>query len=378
VSLLLLVTAGLFVRSLQNLAVVPLGYEADHLMMFAINPATIGYTSATVAPLYADLLAKFATVPGVRRVTLSENGLFYGSDSGDAVSFPDDQMPDGLNMTGKFDNVGPGYFSTIGLSIVAGRDVEPQDASGPRSCWLGETMRSRFFQRRDPIGHRMVVHYSFGDGECVIRGVVSDARTNRLRGELPARFYLAYFGDVTKPTAAVFELRVLGSPLAVSADVREILHRTNAALQTPTFHTVSDLVDELLTSDRLTARLSTFFGGLALVMAAIGLYGVLSYSVTRRVSEIGVRMALGAGRAQILRLVVGEALVIAAAGAAVGLAGSLAGTRLLHALLFNLSPRDPLTLASAVTVLLAVAVVSAAAPAWRASRTDPIMALHTE
>jgi predicted permease len=378
VSLLLLVTAGLFVRSLQNLASVPLGYEADHLLMFAINPATIGLTSTTVAPLYDDLLAKFATVPGVRRATLSENGLFYGGDSGDGVSFPDDKMPDGLDMNGRFDNVGPGYFSAIGIPIVAGRDVEPQDANGPRSCWLGETMRSHLFQKRDPIGHRMVVHYSFGDADCVIRGVVGDARTNRLRGVLPLRFYQAYFSAFTKPTSAVFELRVAGSPLSVSTDVRQVLHRTNALFPAPTFHTVSDLVDERLTSDRLTARLSTFFGALALVMAAIGLYGVLSYSVTRRVSEIGVRMALGAGRSRILRLIVGEALIIATVGGAAGLAGSLAATRLLQALLFNLSPRDPLTLAGGVTVLFAVVVVSAAAPAWRASRTDPIMALRTE
>jgi predicted permease len=378
VSLLLLVTAGLFVRSVQNLAAVPLGYEAGHLLMFSMHPATNGYLSSTVGPLYDDLLAEFATLPGVRRATLSENGLFYGGDSSDEVSFPDDKMPDGLDMNGRFDSVGPGYFSTIGIPIVAGRDVEPEDATGPRSCWLGETMRSRFFQKRDPIGHRMVVHYSAGDGECVIRGVVGDARTNRLRGELPVRFYQAYYGAFTKPTAAVLELRIAGSPLAVSAEVRQVLHRTNAAFPAPTFHTVSDLVDEGLMSDRLTARLSTFFGALALFMAAIGLYGVLSYSVTRRVSEIGVRMALGAGRARILRLIVGEALVIAAAGAAVGLAGSLAATRLLHALLFNMSPRDPVTFASGVTVLLAVAVVSAAAPAWRASRTDPIVALRTD
>jgi predicted permease len=378
VSLLLLVTAGLFVRSLQNLAAVPLGYEADHLLMFSMNPATNGYLSTTVGPLYDNLLAEFATVPGVRRATLSGNGLFYGGDSSDEVSFPGDKMPDGLDMTGRFDIVGPEYFATIGIPLVAGRDVEPQDATGPRSCWLGETMRSRFFQKRDPIGHRMVVHSSFGDGECVIRGVVGDARTNRLRGELPARFYQAYFGAVAKPTSAVFELRIAGSPIAVSTEVRQILHRTNAAFPAPTFHTVSDLVDEGLMSDRLTARLSTFFGVLALVMAAIGLYGVLSYSVTRRVSEIGVRMALGAGRQRILRLIVGEALVIAAAGAAAGLAGSIAATRLLQALLFNLSPRDPVTLVGGLTVLLIVAVVSAAAPAWRASRTDPIVALRAE
>jgi predicted permease len=377
-SLLLLVTAGLFVRSLQNLASVRLGYDAEHVLMFEIDPTVSGYTSATVRPLYEDLLAKLATLPGVLSVSLSANGAFYGSDSGDDVSFPDYPIPAGVTTSARFDRVGPGYFSTLGIPVLMGRDVAPQDSTGVRSCWLGQTMTRHFFGKDNPIGQRMVIHYSFGDGGCEIRGVVADARTQSVRSELKPRFYMPFFGDVTKPTSAVFELRVAGAPDAVAADARRILTATNAALPAPRFRTVLEMVDLGLARDRLTAQLSSMFGVLALLLAAIGLYGVLSYSITLRVNEIGVRMALGAGRGNILRLVLADAVLIAGIGATVGIAGAIGATRLIGAMLFGLSARDPLTLLGSLAVLLTVAVLAAAMPAWRASRTDPIQALRSE
>jgi predicted permease len=377
-SLVLLVAAGLFVRSLQNLASVPLGYDASHQLMFKISPTAIGYTAATTGPLYEDLLGRFASVPGVRAVSLSDNGLFYGSDSGDDVSFPGYAAPAGVDMSARFDLVGPGYFSAVGIPVLAGRDVLPQDSTGVRPCWLSQTMTQRFFQKDSPIGRRMVIHYSFGDAECEISGIVADARHGALRGVLTPRFYMPFFGAVTKPTSAVFHLRVAGDPNSVAPDVRRVLREANAGFPAPRFRTVSSLIDLSLLRDRLTARLSSLFGVLALLLAAIGLYGVLSYSVSRRVSEIGVRMALGAGRGRILGLVLGEALVIAASGTAVGLAGALGATRLIATLLFGLNARDPFTLSVSAAVLLVVAVVSAAVPAWRASRTNPILALRSE
>jgi predicted permease len=377
-SLPLLVTAALFVRSLQNLASVRLGYDAEHLLMFEIDPIASGYTSATVRPLYEDLLAGLATAPGVRSVSLSANGAFYGSDSGDDVSFPGYPIPDGATTTARFDRVGPGYFSTLGIPVLMGRDVAQQDSTGARSCWLGQTMTRHFFGKDNPIGRRMVIHYSFGDGECEIRGVVADARTNSVRDQLKPRFYMPFFGDVTKPTAAVFELRVAGAPNAVAPDVRRILTATSAAFQAPRFRTVLEMVDLGLARERMTARLSSLFGVLALLLAAIGLYGVLSYSVTLRVNEIGVRMALGAGRGNILGLVLTEAALIAGLGATVGIAGAIGAARLIGAMLFGLSARDPLTLSGSLAVLLVVAALAAAIPAWRASRTDPIQALRSE
>jgi predicted permease len=377
-SLLLLVTAGLFVRSLQNLASVPLGYDAGHILMFSLDPTTRGYSPATIGPFFEQLLAKLTTVRGVRSASLSGNGLFYGGDSGDDVSFPDSQIPAGLDMSARFDLVGPAYFSTIGIPILAGPDVEPRDSTGVRPCWLNQTMARHFFQKDSPIGRRMVIHYSFGDGECEIRGVVADARANSLRAELKPRFYQPFFGDITKPTSAVIELRVAGEPAAVSGDVRRVIHDVNEALPSPRFHTVPELIDLGLVQDRLTARLSSLFGALALLLAAIGLYGVLSYSVTRRVGEIGVRMALGAERVNILTLVLGEALLITGIGAVVGLVGALGATRLVSTMLFGLSARDPLALSGGLALLLVTAVLAATMPAWRASRIDPIQALRSE
>ena len=262
--------------------------------------------------------------------------------------------------------------------MLLGRDVDATDATGVRSCWLGETMRRKFLKDVNPVGHRMVIHYSQGDVPCEIRGVVADARTNSLRGALPPRFYTAFFGAATQPVAAVVMLRVNGDPMTATPDVRRILRETNAAFGNPVFHTIPELIDAGLATDRLTAVLASLFGIVAMLMAAIGLYGVLSYSVTRRVSEIGLRMALGAGRATILRLIVGEAVFVAVLGLGAGLAGAIGGTRLVSSLLFGLSPRDPATLAASLLLLLVVSIAAAARPAWRASRTDPLVALRSE
>jgi hypothetical protein len=278
----------------------------------------------------------------------------------------------------RLDRVGAGYFSTIGIPIQAGRDVTGEDLAGPAPCWINHAMARRFFGAESPIGQRMIIHYSFGDGECDVRGVVGDARTGSMRGEISARAYLPFFPILGSSPSAVVELQVAGDPAALAADVRRLVREINPALPAPAFHTVADLIEVSLARDRLTARLSTLFGVLALLLAAIGIYGILSYSVTRRVNEIGVRMALGAPRASILRLVLFEALSLAAIGAAIGLAGALGATRLIGAMLFGLGARDPLTLAAVSVGMLIVAVLAAAIPAWRASRTDPLRALRAE
>jgi predicted permease len=377
-SLLLVVTAGLFVRSLQRLGAVPVGYEAQHLLEFSVNPAPLGYSAAAVRPFYDSLLASLAAVPGVQAVTLSSNGLFQGSDAGDAVSFPDDRIPAGLAMGARFDDVGPGYFRTVGVPIRSGRDVEAGDASGARSCWLGETMRARFFPGADPVGHRMVIHYSFGDAPCEIRGVVADTVVNSPRASTDARFYTAFFGAASHPLDAVLLLRVTGPPEAVAPGVRRTLAQVNPSWSADSVQTVQQLIDMRLTTDRLTARLSSLVSLLALVLAAVGLYCVLSYSVARRTSEIGVRMALGADAGRVLRMILGEALAVTGLGVAAGLAAAAGATRLVDAMLFQVSPRDPLTLAAGPLVLGVVALVAAAWPAWRASRTDPLLALRAE
>ncbi len=378
ISLLLLVTAGLFVRSLQKLTSVPLGYETEHFVMFEIDPTTAGYKQTTIRPLFEQLLAKFGTIPGVRGATLSENGFFYGNDSGDGVSFPGYPVKSGLNMNVRFDLVGPQYFTTIGIPVLAGRDVELGDSNGLTGTWLNQTMARYYFGDENPIGKHMVSHYSFGDEDYEIRGVVADSRNNALRGDVPRRCFFPFFGAFSKPSEGIFEVRYSGNPSAITSEIRRLTRETDGALEAPVFRTVHELVDQRLTGDKLTARLSSFFGSIALILACVGLYGVLSYNVTQRTGEIGVRMALGAQRGNVLGLILREALIVTLVGAAVGSAGALAATRVMASMLYGVTPRDPATMVVAAGVLLAVAALAAAIPAWRASRTDPITALRYE
>jgi predicted permease len=374
-SLVLLVTAGLFVRSLQNLSAVPLGYDPTHFVMFRVAPSASGYAQPAVQPLFEDLLVKLGAVPGVRSVSLSAHGLFYGGDSGDEVTFVGYTPAPGLDMGVRLDFIGPRYFETLGVPVRVGRDVQPQDRL---LAWMNESMSRFFFKDESPVGRKVVVHYSSGDETYEIAGVVADARGNALRGEINRRLYVPYFGAFTKPSDAVFEVRTSADPSGVVQGLRRVVQAGDAKLDAPVFRTVGELLDQRLVRDRLTAKLSTLFGAMALLLASIGLYGVLSYSVSRRVSEIGVRMAFGAGRGRILGLILREAMTMAVAGAVIGVVGALVAARFLGSLLYGLTAHDPVTLTVATIVLLGVATLAAVAPAWRASRLDPLIALRTE
>jgi predicted permease len=377
-SLLLVITAGLFVRSLQRLADVPLGYETDHLVQVRLNPLVDGYQQPAVAALFENVQARMAAVPGVRGVTFSGNGLFYGRELGGPLSIVGMTPPAGLEMNARYDLVVPDYFTTLGIPILAGRDVSPQDSTGLFGCWPNQTAATYFFRDENPIGRRVISHFSFGNAECEIRGVVADTRTQSVRGDPEVRLYLPFFGSPVKPTDAVLAVRTAGDPMSLVPQLRRAIRETDPNLTPGTFYTVPDLIGTNLAQDRLTAQLSSLFSVMAVVLASIGLYGVLSYGVGRRAGEIGVRLALGASRSGILGLIVREALVMTASGLVVGVAGAWAATRLIETQLFGLTARDPLTFAAAAALLLAVSVMAAIVPAWRASRTDPLTALRAQ
>jgi hypothetical protein len=279
-------------------------------------------------------------------------------------------------MDARLDSVGPGFFSTVGIPILNGRDVLPADATGVPQCWLNQTMTRHFFGDESPVGRRMTMRYSFGSYDCEIRGIVADVRTRTLSAPMERRFYLPFFGSVRSMSSAVFALRTSDDPAALAGAVRAALREANPALEPPIFRTIPELIDRRLVQRRMTARLSSVFGVMSLLLASVGLYGVLAYAVTRRTTEIGVRMALGAPRSRILGLVVKDAMVMTIAGAAIGVGGAIAATRLMGAMLFNLSPRDPVTIVTALAALISVAALAAAVPAWRASQTDPLRALR--
>ncbi len=384
ISLLLLVAAGLFVRNIQNLTSIPLGYEAEHILMFRISPGINGYKPAMIPPLFQTLLAKFSAITGARGVTLSENGLYFGTDSGDEISIVGYTPKSGQQMDSSFDAVGPRYFSTIGIPVLMGRDVEKQDESGARHCWINQTFAKYFFGNENPLGRHIVDMYPDTHYDMEIVGMVADARPNSLRRAIARRFFVPYFNPLDPPPNAVFEVRYTGDSSALSPNIRQLVHDTDAGLDPLVFRTVPALIDAGLIRDRLTAKLSSFFGLVALLLACIGLYGVLSYTVTRRTSEIGVRMALGAQRGNVLRLILQDALGVTLLGTVVGLGAAMGLTKLLEhfgylsGLFYGLSARDPMTMVVSSVVLLAVATLAAFLPAWRASRTDPITALRYE
>jgi ABC-type antimicrobial peptide transport system permease subunit len=236
-----------------------------------------------------------------------------------------------------------------------------------------------YFGDENPIGRRMRDEYPETRAECAIVGVVADAKNNALREKTPRRFYFPFFiaMDLTN-RFATFEVRYTGDGSPISSAIRGAIHETDSAIDTPEIYTIPQQIATRTLSGRLTARLSTFFGCVALLLACVGLYGILSYNVSQRTSEIGVRMALGAQRGSILNLILREALLVTLLGTVVGLGAALAATRIIASMLYGVTARDPATLIGAAIVLLVVAALAAALPAWRASRTDPITALRYE
>jgi predicted permease len=376
----MLIGNGLFVRSLQKLMSVDLGYNPDKLLLFRIDPITSGYQGAAIPQVYRQLLDRLAAIPGVRAVTVSHNGLFSHSESSDTIAIQGYTPKSGQDMNARFDEVGPNYFKTVGIPILIGRDISVDDTeASPRVGLINQTMARYYFGNENPIGRQITDTYPDNVASFEVVGVVADAKYNSVRETTPRRFYTPFFNPVIlRHSAGVFEIRTFANVGSVSEAVRREILGVDKTLTLGDFHTMGELVDDSLSHDRLIATLSSFFGALALVLASIGLYGVMSYAVARRTNEIGVRMALGAERANVIWLVLKETLVMVAIGIAIGLPAALAASRLVSSRLFGLSPNDPMTIALAALVLVLVSALAGFIPARRASRVDPIVALRYE
>ncbi|HUI42197.1 MAG TPA: ABC transporter permease [Terriglobia bacterium] len=378
-SLLLLIVAGLFVHSFQKLTEVKLGYDRDHLLLFGVNPITSGYTEPEIAPLYQDLLERLRAVPGVRGVTLSQNGLFSHSESADQISIEGFKPKSGQKMGARFDEVGPNYFTTVGIPVLMGRDIGPQDeGSGQRVGLINQTMARYYFGNDNPIGRRIWDMFPTTHTDFIVVGVAADAKYNSVQDETPRRFYVPFFHPIGEATAANFEVRTTGDPAAVVGALRAVVKKAAPNLPPLDIHTMNDLVSASLTTDRMITKLTGFFGGLAVLLACIGIYGIMAYAVAGRTGEIGIRMALGARRADVLWLVLRESLLLVVIGVAIGLPAVIAAGKLVASLLFGLTAADPATLALATALMFAVAALAGYIPAVRAARTDPMAALRNE
>lgn len=383
ISLLVLFAASLLARSLKNLRNVDLGYNHEHILVVNVEPVAAGYDHARIAAFADHMSAQFAAIPGVRAASYSKNGLFSNSETNESVSVPGFASTKEDDLNAYEDYVGPGYFSAVGILVVLGRDLGPQDtAATQKVAVINQRMAKFYFGNANPIGRIFLVDDGSNPKQPTgtpteIVGVSEDARDHDLKEAVPRRFYRPYVQ--TAPTASIkFEIRAVGDPVAVAEIARKQIKEYDARVPVYFTRSLDELLDRYLSNDILVARLSSFFGLLALVLACVGVYGVMSYTVGGRTREIGLRMALGAQRSSMLWMVLRQAGTLVLIGVIVGVPLALTAASLLSSMLFGLSPTDPLSLVTATLVLIAVALLAALIPARRATRVDPMVALRYE
>lgn len=377
-SLLLLIGAGLFVRTLENLENVDTGFQRGGVLLVNLDPRHAGYKGARLLALYEELLQRIGGIPGVQSASFSWNTPLSGLINSDPV-LVDGQVPQhASHRNASFNNVSPGYFATLEIPLLLGRDFGLRDnaASQPVAIVNEEFVRT-FLNGGDPLGRRVSSQESPDWQNMEIVGVVKNTASSNLRVSPPPSVYVPYFQIVKNPGEATIEIRALGSLARVADAIRREIHNRlpDTALTIVPF---TKQIQNALVQERLVATLASFFGLLALVLAAVGLYGLMAYTVARRRSEIGVRMALGATRNNVLGLVLRAAFGLVVAGVMVGLPLALASSIFVSKMLFGVRPADPVTVGAAAALLVFVATVAAYLPARRASKVDPLTALRYE
>jgi predicted permease len=380
VCLLVLFAAGLLVRSLKNLRDLDLGYSRDNILMARVDPVAAGYKPAQLIDYEREMSARLAALPGVRNVTASENGLFSGTESADQMKIEGYTPSRDKDRVVYWDQVGDNYFHALGIPILAGREFGPQDTpTSLKVAIINESMAKFYFGHANPIGRKMWIDdQEHKDQPMEIVGVARDVRDHTLRGPVQRRFYVPTGQALDAIYAINFEIQTAGKPQDLTEPVRKSFAALDANVPVSRIRTLDELVDSSISKDILVARLSTFFGLLALVLACVGLYGVMSYTVSRRTREIGVRMALGAQRTQVLGMVLNEGLKLVLIGIVVGIPVALLASRVFSSMLFGLSPADPLSMLTVIAVLGSIATLAGLIPARRATKVDPIVALRYE
>ncbi|MGH9648043.1 MAG: FtsX-like permease family protein, partial [Bryobacteraceae bacterium] len=370
-SVLLLAGAGLFIRTLLNLQSAELGFRAERVLLFTIDPPRTRYSGAARIALFERLENRMATIPGIQSSTLSGSALVANG------SWTIRVAPPGRKPTPEdrswINDVGDRFFETMGIPILYGRPISPQDRSGrPRAAVVNQAFVRHFFPKDNPLGK------AFGNNEhdmYQIAGVSGDARYEQIRGPIPPTFYRAYkqtndLGNMT------FELKTAGSETGVVNAVREAVRLVDKDLPVFDIRTQVEQIDATLSHERVFAVLTAGFGLLAGILACVGLYGVMAYTVARRTNEIGLRMALGAHRRQVLMMILRETALLTGIGVLIGVAAAAGLTRLVENMLYGLKPADPATLGAAVAMMGALALFAGWWPARKASRLDPMMALR--
>ena len=374
-SLVSLVAAGLFLRSLNDSHRIDTGFETRGVLVMNFNLGREGYTPERGQVFYRQVAERAAALPGVRQAAIAQSAPFAG---GPLRSV----MPEGADTTTRdrilvqVNGISPGYLETMDIPLHRGRDFMESDTAGtPSVVIVNETMAARFWPGEDAIGKRFKF---FGDADfTTVIGVARDSKYNAVTEEPTPFIYQALRQNYTP--AAVLHVRAGTDASSLAAAVRREVQQMDSTLSVFNIRTLEDQVVQSLAPLRVNVILLTTFGGLALLLASIGLYGVANYSVAQRRREIGVRMALGARPGSVLRLILGHGLLLVAAGLVVGVAAAFALSSAIPAdLLPNVSTRDPWTFVVTSGLLALVALAASCIPAWRATRIDPLIALRTD
>ncbi len=378
ISLVLLVGAGLFLTTVQNLRRVTVGFNTQNLLIFRVNPSLNRYDQPRIYSLYQQMLDRLSSVPGVRAVTLSNLAILAGGVQ--TTGFYVEGRPDpgrGNNNASIYRLVvAPNYFEAMEIPLLTGRRLFDRDnPQAPKVAVINEAAAHKFFPHENPIGKR------FGgqlekNTESEVVGVVRDAKYSSIRDAAPPTMYIPYTQTRTGPTA--FELRTAGDPNKSVPAVREAVRQIDSNVPLIGITTQMEQIDNRFAQEKVFAQAYALFGGLALLVASIGLFGLMSYNVARRTNEIGVRMALGAKRRDVVGMVVRESMILVAIGIVIGLAATLAAGRLVATLLYGLAPTDWVTITTATLAMIVVSALAGYLPARTASRVDPMVALRYE
>jgi predicted permease len=376
----LLMGAGLFAHTLFNLNRIPLGFESNHILLFRLNLPRARYSDAQMTTFFQKLEERLASLPGVRSVTASNIGIIGDGHSGGAfqvVGRPKGTQPARVQSSG----VGTDFFQTLGIPILQGRAFNRHDTTtSPKVAVVNRTLAFKFFRGENPVGKTFETDFETDseDEEVPIQivGIAADTRYANLRSETPPTFYVPYIQKPDGPSRMMVEIHTLADPSSVLPEVRRTVESLDRDLPMIDVRTMKDQVQSTLADERALAQLAGGFSVLALVLASIGIYGVMAYAVNTRTGEIGLRIALGARTNQVLSRILREAFWLTNFGILLGLIAALWLTRLIRVMLYGIGSTDALTIASTAVLLIFVSLFAAFAPARRASRIDPIRALR--
>jgi predicted permease len=376
VSLLLAIGEGLFVRTLSNLYAIDVGFNRENVLLVNVNGRQAGYRDAALARFYSGLLGRFREIPGVRAATASNMPLVAEYTNSTSVFIPGRAAQPGDSGSSLI-HVDPAFLETMEIPVLLGRGLKPADLVSPTVAVVNQKFASTYFGGENPVGRQFALDKA-ANPLLEIVGVARAAHYNSLQEESEPVAYLPYTQNLGGLGQFFFEIRTAGPPLSAAAAVRRIVHEANSSVSIREITTQAQRMDQTISQQRTFAELGSCFAALALVIACVGLYGAMAYTVARRTGEIGIRMALGAQRPGIIYMVMREVLTTTAVGLLLGYAAARFTMRFVESFLFGMRPNDFVAIAAAIGILLAAALAAGYLPAWRASRIDLAVALRNE